>query len=206
MDVTRQPAALRVPLHDVLKCYIMRMKTLFVALSSRWAPIVTLLVALGSSGCTKPKPPQLTPKEVAVTSVDMGGFDMRVKMDAFNPNGFAISVNSIVAHVIVDGTQDLGTVTASKVITLPANAHTLIDVPMNVKWKGLNGLASVAQARKPVPYTVDGTANVGGESLNIDVPFQLQGKITPEQIQQAAVKSLQGIPGLQGFPALAPPR
>lgn len=182
----------------VVWCYIKAMKKLvFVVMS-----LVTLLVALGSSGCTKPQPPQLTPKEVSVTSVDIAGFDMRVKMEAFNPNGFAISVNSVVAHVIVDATQDLGTVTASQAISLPANSRTLIDVPMNVKWKGLGGLATLAQARKPVPYTVDGTANVGGQSLNVNVPFKLEGKITPEQLQSAAVKSLQGIPGLQ-FP---PPR
>jgi LEA14-like dessication related protein len=165
-----------------------------------------MLAALASSGCTKPKAPQLTPKEVTVTSVDIGGFDMRVKLEAFNPNGFDIAVRTVVAHVIVDGTQDLGTVTATQPITLPANARTVIDVPMNVRWKGVSGLTSLAQARKPVPYTVDGTATVGGENLNVDLPFKLQGQITPEQVQQAALKSLQNIPGLQGFPALAPPR
>ena len=167
--------------------------------------LVALAVSIAIAGCAKPKAPQLTPKEVAVTSVDVAGFDMQVKMDAFNPNGFPIAVRSIVAHVIVDGTQDLGTVTASQPITLPANAHTLIDVPMTVKWKGLGGLATLAQARKPVPYTLDGTATIGGESLNVDVPFKLQGQITPEQVQQAALKSLQAIPGLQ-FPALPAPR
>ena len=177
------------------------MKTLLVA-----ATVLAALASVGTSGCTKPKAPQLTPKEVAVTAVDIGGFDMRVKMDAFNPNGFDIAVRGIVAHVVVDGTQDLGTVSASQPIVLPANAHTLVDVPMSVKWKGISGLASLAQAKKPVPYTVDGTATVGGESLNVDVPFKLDGKITPEQVQQAAAKSLRGIPGLQGFPALSPPR
>ena len=176
------------------------MKTFF------FAAMIVALASVGLCGCTKPKNPQLTPKEVTVTSVDITGFDMRVKMEAFNPNGFDITVRNIVAHVILNGTQDLGTVTASQPITLPANARTPIDVPMNVKWKGLGGLASLAQARAPVPYTVDGTATVGGESLNIDLPFKLEGKITPEQVQQAAAKSLQGIPGLQGLPGLAPPR
>jgi LEA14-like dessication related protein len=175
------------------------MKTFFFALT-------VAALALGVSSCSKPKAPQLIPKEVAVTSVDLTGFDMRVKMDAFNPNSYTIAVRSMVAHVIVDGTQDLGTVTASQPISLPPNVHTLIDVPMNVKWKGVGGFASLAQAKKPVPYTVDGTATVGGESLNIDVPFKLQGTITPAQIQQAAVKSLQGIPGLPGFPAIPAPR
>jgi LEA14-like dessication related protein len=164
-------------------------------------PVLLVVVAL--TACSKPQPPQLTPQQVAVTAVDVSGFDMRVKMDAFNPNGFAITVQSVVAHVIVDGSQDLGVVTSSTPIALPAGAHTAIDVPMNVKWKGLGGLATLAQARKPVPYTVDGTAKVGGESLNVDLPFKLQGQITPEQVQQAAMKSLQAIPGLQlqGLPA-----
>jgi hypothetical protein len=43
---------------------------------------------------------------------------------------------------------------------------------------------------------------VGGESLNIDVPFKLQGTITPEQQQQAGLKTLQNIPGLP--PGLLP--
>src|SRR4051794_33225515 len=113
------------------------MKTFFFAVTI----LVTVTLAFAVSGCTKPKAPTLVPKEAAVTSVDLTGFDMRVKMDAFNPNSFAISVRSMTAHVIIDGTQDLGTVTASQPITLPPNVHTVIDVPMNVKWKGVGGLA-----------------------------------------------------------------
>jgi LEA14-like dessication related protein len=167
---------------------------------------VVMLVALASFGCTKPQAPQLTPKEVAVTSVDVGGFGMRVKFEALNPNGFDIAVRTVVAHVIVDGTQDLGTVSATQPITLPANARTVIDVPMNVRWEGVGGLGALARAKKPVPYTVDGTATIGGEKLNVDLPFKLQGQITPEQVQQAALKSLQNIPGLQGLPGLLSPR
>ena len=168
--------------------------------------MLVMLVVAVAGACTKPLAPQLTPKEAKVTSIDATGFDMRVKMDAFNPNAFDLSVRSVVAHVIVDGNQDLGTVTAAQPIDLPANAHTLVDVPMNVKWKGIGGLASIAASKRPVPYTLDGTANVGGERLNLDIPFKLQGVITAEQIQQAVVKSLQAIPGLQGLPGLVPPR
>lgn len=171
--------------------------------------IVSLAAVVASSAsvaCSKPQPPQLTPEQAKVTAVDMNGFDMTVKMDAFNPNGFELAVQSVVAHVIVDGNQDLGTVTASKPIVLPASAHTAIDVPMNVKWKNATGFATIATSRRPVPYTVDGTATVGGNRLNVDIPFKLQGTITAEQLQQAGLKSLQAIPGLQGLPGLAPPR
>lgn len=166
----------------------------------------TLLACAAAAGaCSKPQPPQLTPKEAKVTSVDLAGFDMTVKMDAVNPNGISLSIQRVVAHVIVDGTQDLGTVTASQPIDLPASSRTAIDVPMTVKWKDATSLALIAAARRPVPYVVDGTATVGGERLNVDVPFKMVGTLTPEQLQQAGMRSLQNIPGLQGLPGLVPP-
>lgn len=166
---------------------------------------LSLVFALAAAiACSKPLPPQLTPKEAKVTAIDPTGFDMRVKMEAYNPNGFALEVQSVTAHVIIDGTHDLGTVTASQPISLQANARTLIDVPLNVKWKGAVNLATIASTKKPIPYTVDGTATVGGASLNVDVPFKLEGVITPQQLQQAGLKSLQAIPALQGLPNLLP--
>jgi LEA14-like dessication related protein len=169
---------------------------------------LVMAFAFGSAlavACAKPKAPQLTPQEVSITAIDTSGLDLRVKMDAFNPNGFAISVRSIAAHVVVNA-QDLGSVAATQPINLPANSHTPLDVPMNVKWKGIGSVAVLAQARAPIPYTVDGTANIGGESLNVDVPFKMSGQISPAQLQQAVLKGLQGIPALQGLPlpGLAP--
>ena len=166
---------------------------------------LSLLFALFAAvACSKPLPPQLTPKEAKITAIDPTGFDMRVKMEAYNPNGFALEVQSVTAHVIIDGTHDLGTVTASQPISLPANARTLIEVPINMKWKGAVNLATIASSKKPIPYAVDGTATVGGASLNVDVPFKLQGVLTPEQLQQAGLKSLQAIPGLHGLQLLPP--
>lgn len=166
----------------------------------------TVMAGAGAGACAKPQPPQLTPLEAKVTAVDIGGFDMRVKLEAFNPNGFDLSVRSVTAHVIVDGSQDLGMVTALQPFNLPANARTAIDVPMTVKWKSAGSLVAVAASKRPVPYSVDGTATIGGPRLNFDVPFKLMGTITPAQLQHAAVKSLQAIPGLQGLPGLVPPK
>ena len=181
------------------------MKTSFAAVLVAGA----ISISISISACSKPQAPTLVPKEATVTDVSLTGFDMTVKLDAFNPNSFPISVRSLTADVIVNG-QDLGTVTSSQPINLPSNAHTLVDAPLNVKWKGAVGLANLAQARQPIPYTVDGKAAVGGESLNVDVPFKLTGTITPQQIQAATQKSIQqALPALQGLlPALpaVPPR
>lgn len=164
------------------------------------------MATITAAACSKPLPPELTPKQAKVTSVDLSGFDMRLAMDAFNPNGFDLSIRSVVAHVTVDGNQDLGTVTASQPIRLPAKARATVEVPLNVKWQHVGRLASIAAAGRPLPYAVDGTATIGGERLNVEVPFKLQGVIPAEQIQQATLRSLQGIPGLQGLPGLSAPR
>lgn len=163
------------------------------------ALVMPLVVGALAAGCEKPQQPQLTPKEAQVTSVDLTGFDMKVKMDAYNPNGFDLAIRTVVARIVVDGNQDLGTVTSSQLFTLPAKARTTIDVPMAVKWKNMQVLVTLASAKKPVPYTVDGTATVGGERLNVDVPFKLAGTITPEQLQSAVAKSLQGLPAIPGL-------
>lgn len=165
-----------------------------------------LALTLAAGACSKPKAPELTPQEATITAVDLSGFDMRVKMDAYNPNGFPLAVRTVSARVVVDGTQDLGTVTSTQPISLPASAHTTLDVPMNVKWRSVGGLATIAAAQRPVPYVLDGTATIGGESLNVDVPFRMQGVLTAEQLQNAAMKSLQNLPGLQGLPGLMPPK
>ena len=58
---------------------------------------------------------------------------------------------------------------------------------------GVGALASLAATRRAVPYVVEGKANVGGERLNVDVPFRVQGVITDELVAQAAMRSLPGL-------------
>lgn len=161
-----------------------------------------LLMTLGAStfACSKPKPPELTPTEATVSGVDVAGFDLRLKMDAFNPNKFDIHARNVVAHVVLNGTEDLGTITTPTALALPAGGHTPLNVSLRAPWKGLTALATLAQANKPVPYTLEGTVTVGGESLNVDVPFKMDGKLTPEQLREATARSLRGL-----LPGLSPP-
>ncbi len=180
------------------RAIVLGMKTLFAPFA-----IIVFLALSASLGCSKPKAPQLTPKEAVVTSVDVLGFEMRVKMDVYNENDFPLTVRDVAAHVVLNGAQDLGTMKVVEPITLAANTHTLVDVPMTVRWKGALGFASLAQATRPVPYTVDGTANIGGDRLNLQLPFRLEGRITPEQVKEAVTRSLEKLPGL-GLPSLVP--
>lgn len=158
--------------------------------------VVLSIGALALVACSKPQPPQLVPKSAKVTNVDLAGMDVRVTFDAWNPNGYDLSVRRVTAHVVLDGKFDLGTVTADQPISLPAGKRVLIEVPLQVRWNGAASLGALGTVKRAVPYSVDGTANVGGERLNLDVPFTIHGEVTQQQLVNAALKSIPNIPGL----------
>ncbi len=70
-----------------------------------------------------------------------------------------------------------------------------------MKWsKSLAAIAAgLAQRNGDIPYTVDGTATMGGALVNVGIPFHLTGVVTHTQLASAAVHS---IPGLGGLPVI----
>ncbi|MGH7437925.1 MAG: LEA type 2 family protein, partial [Polyangiaceae bacterium] len=61
-------------------------------------------------------------------------------------------------------------------------------------WTDMGVLAQIAATSGGVPYSVDGTLDMGGKLLQVGVPFHLDGTITHEQIVGAALKSLPMVP------------
>jgi hypothetical protein len=88
---------------------------------------------------------------------------------------------------------DLGTATIPKALTLPAGKATKIDVPMAVKWSDMAALAQLATGATAIPFTVDGTVDLGGDSLAVSVPFHIAGNVSHEQLVGAALNSLPNI-------------
>jgi hypothetical protein len=151
---------------------------------------------LVSASCKKPEPPQITPKEAKVTALGPAGVTMQVKVDALNPNAYELTAQSITAHAKIDGKYELGAVTVPEAITLPPNKPTEITASMTMPWGDVQTLASLMGTPGAIPYSIEGTAKIGGEKLNVDVPFAATGTITRDQIVGAAVKGLPPIPGL----------
>lgn len=158
---------------------------------------VVFALALALVGCSKPEPPRLTPLSAKLTSISTLGIDVDLKLDAENVNDSDLSARSVTATIVVDGRIALGTVTVAHAIKLPAHKKTTLDVPVSSRWKDLSGLVSLASAAgKDVPYTVDGSVELGGETLHVQVPFHVVGVLTREQLTQAMLNSLPKIPGL----------
>ena len=155
-------------------------------------------VALLALGCSKPKPPTLTPRSAQVAAIKPDGVQLALVLAAHNPNGFPIVASSVTATLeLQDGTA-LGSAQSVESFTIPAGGDKDLNALLDVRFKSMSALAPYALAAKPVPYRIRGSARLGGEQLNVEVPFTINGQLTPEQ---AIAASLNGAAKL-----LAPPR
>jgi len=145
-------------------------------------------------GCARPKPPTITPEKATITSIGPGGIGVLLELGLDNPNSVELAGRSVTAKVVLHGKYDLGTVTAPNGIKLPAGKRTDLTMPMSLPWKDLTSLLALAGQSRNVPYEVDGTLTVGGDTLHADVPFHLNGVLTHEQLIQATVNSLPRLP------------
>ncbi len=148
------------------------------------------------SGCSKPEPPTLTPKQATVTGLDLDGVTFQLDVEAYNPNRIELSARSVTGKITLDGKHNLGTVTLAQGVKLPAGARTMIVVPLTAKWTDVAVVAGLAAERRPIPFTVDGVETLGGETFNVDVPFRMTGTITHEDLVKAASRSIPGLPQL----------
>jgi LEA14-like dessication related protein len=152
-----------------------------------------IAAAVAAAGCSKPAPPTLTPQSVTVNGVDPSGLALTVTINATNPNSADLKVSDVASHVVVDK-HDVGMVTVPQSMMLPAGKTTKIDVPVKVSWSDVTLLAQLAASNAPVPYTVDGTLDLGGSLLHVGVPFHLDGIISHQQIVGAVVHSMPMLP------------
>jgi LEA14-like dessication related protein len=148
-----------------------------------------LLVALafGVVGCSKPKPPSLEPRSAQVSAIKPDGVQLALVLAAHNPNGFPIVASSVTASFeLQDGTA-LGSAQSAEPFTIPAGGDREIKALLDVRVSRMSALAPYALAAKAVPYRIRGTARMGGEHLNVDVPFSIDGQLTPEQVIAAGL-------------------
>ena len=167
----------------------------FMTASFTTASLTTASLAIALTiGCSKPVPPTLTPDQISLTRIDAEGIALSVAMSATNPNSVDLSASGVTSHLILDKRYEVGTVTLPNTIALPAGQTTKLDVPVSLKWADLSMLGQLATTSGAVPYSVDGTLDMGGTLVHVGVPFHFEGAISHEQILGAAMKSLPKLP------------
>jgi LEA14-like dessication related protein len=152
--------------------------------------VLVVLAALLVVSCSRPSPPTLTPQRAEVTAVGTSGISLLVAIAVNNPNRFSLSARQVTAEVTLDGRFKLGAVTVPQAIDMPANQSTGIDVPVSVAWTDLPSIIALAATGRSIPYAVDGTVNIGGDVIHVELPYHLTGEITREQLGAALRSSV----------------
>lgn len=147
-------------------------------------------IALIAAACSTPETPTVKAESVTVTSATPQGLGLSISLLVTNPNELSLTTRKLVGKVTLEGGTELGTIAVPTEVTLPKKATTRVVVPMTVGWGNALAVAMAAANKPTVPFTVTGTANVGGKSLNVDVPFTVSGTLTREQLLQATAGAL----------------
>lgn len=158
--------------------------------SRRSLALCLAATAVVLAGCSKPEPPTVTPRSIRAASLGPARITLAIELDVHNPNAFALSVQTVSGVLALEGGATLGTARAEPSTALPAEASTRVTLNLDVPWQNLPALAPFALSGADVPYQFRGVASVGGERLNTDVPFVLQGTLTRAQLLELGLRGL----------------
>ena len=148
-------------------------------------------------GCSMPKAPTLKPESTSVTGVSLQGISVRMTLAVYNPNDFDLKTQAVVGTINLDNKVTVGPVTVPHGVTLAAGKSTSVTFDMNPNWQQAIDLVKLSAGSGPtVPYQVDGKMTVGGEKLNVDVPFKISGQVSQADLVAASAKGLPSVPGL----------
>ncbi len=97
--------------------------------------LAPLLAAVLLAACSKPEPPKLEPRSIALTS--LVPTKLRVELVATNPNSFPIVVQSVKGKLDLGRANHVAEGSANDKISLPAKASTTVTTDIQVNWASL---------------------------------------------------------------------
>lgn len=154
---------------------------------------VVSAAVISQSACASPQPPVVVPQSISVVGVNGVGLSLAVVLNVRNPNSFPLVAHKVEGDLLVGmSDQKLGTGQAMPQQAIPAKGATAMDVQVQIAWRDITVLGGL-MAMPSVPYSFKGKVTLGGESLNITLPFELRGQLTREQLIAAGLKGLPGM-------------
>jgi LEA14-like dessication related protein len=153
-----------------------------------------MFAALGlATACERPKPPTIMPKSAQVLAVGGTGLTLAVTFDVANPNRFPLVVHAVDGRFSLGASGagvELGKAHAEPASSIPARGTSTVTSQIAIAWTNLAALTPFLLSPAAVPYRFDGNATVGGESLNLSLPFTLSGELTRAQLLNAGLSGL----------------
>jgi LEA14-like dessication related protein len=160
----------------------------------RFRSVLLAAALILSAACAKPEPPTIVPRSARVTSVGPAGLTLAVELDVANPNSFPLSAHSVEGALTLGDGVELGRARATPEAAIPAKGSAMVPSELTVSFNNLAALAPLALSDQPVPFKFKGQALIGGEKLNVGVPFELSGELTRVQLLQIGLRGLGGLP------------
>ena len=159
-----------------------------------WCALGCLLTLLSFMvGCSKPEPPTIKPHSAKLKTVSATGVTLETVLDVHNPNAFPLKARKVTATLTFGKTVKLGPVVVPHQLNLPGGKITKLTVEIPATWESAAQVAGLAASAAKIPYVIDGTVVIGGESLNAKVPFEIGGNVSRAELLKA---------GLEGLPTL----
>jgi len=150
---------------------------------------VTVVAAALAGACAKPQPPSVVPHVVRVSGVSPSGLDLDVQLQVHNPNSFPLAAEAVNGTLYGARDQKLGQGSSSPRESIPAGSTRLVASQVHIGWENLTALAPLLGAER-IPYEFRGDVTIGGESVNVTLPFSLSGELTRTQLLEAGWRGL----------------
>jgi LEA14-like dessication related protein len=151
---------------------------------------LTLGALLFLVSCKAPEPPTLEPERAEVKQVALTGVEVELTIEAKNPNSIPLQARKVKARVKVGDNVDLGEVSVDTKVKIPAEKSATIVAPLSLSWRDLGAVATLAATKSEVRFTVEGTAEIGTEDVNFDVPFKTEGTMSQQDLLKLGAGAL----------------
>ena len=139
--------------------------------------VIALLSSCASLARAAFSPPQVSLSEVQLLGIGLSGGTLNLVLAVHNPNAYEITGGRLEAEVAFEETQ-FGEIALERVLTLPPNDTTRVDVPLRFSWGGVGAGARGFLQRGSVSYVLSGSliavTPVGEQS----VPVSTTGTVT----------------------------
>jgi LEA14-like dessication related protein len=140
------------------------------------------------AGCATPQPPTVTPQVARVVQVDQKGLELQVTLSVQNPNEFALSAHEVQGTLFAEG-KKLGTGKSNPEQSIPARGVGSVESRVQIAWGDVPAL-QMFLLHAEVPYEFKGDVTLGGDTLQLTLPFEMKGTLTREQLLRAGLRGL----------------
>ena len=148
----------------------------------RYVIVVAVAAAAAGAGCRALgrqtfTEPVVTFRDVNIKGLGLNGGSLEVVLSVYNPNNYRLDATRLNYRLLVDSVP-LGSGTTDSRFTLRSKDSTLVPLPLDFKWSGLNRAGRDLLNTGTVNYRVVGDITVGSPVGSLTIPYDRQGRFT----------------------------